>query len=115
MIGRDAVEPPTVRLLARPVREPAEWPEYLPPFLAGAVSFAPDGLLWVQRITRAGRPPNLDLINEEGRVVGVVELPEARRLVGFGGRSVYLVRRDELDQEFLERYELSGREKPAPS
>lgn len=90
--------------------EPADWPETLPPFemdaMMDVVRFAPDGMLWVRRSVAAGKPPLFDVIDRAGRLAKQVELPPRTRLVGFGARSVYLVRLDEDDIERLERHAL---------
>jgi hypothetical protein len=91
---------------AEPWREPSQWPEYLPPFLSEALHFGPRNLLWVQRSTVARQPATFDIIDPSGHLVYQLRLPAARRLVGFGTDAVYLVRIDENDQEFLERYRL---------
>ncbi len=96
---------PSVR---RPTRyaEPEDWPDVLPAFLGDAVSFAPDGNLWVHRATHPDSPPTFDVIDRAGRVTARVELPEGRRLIGFGDGTVYLVRTDDVGLENVERYAL---------
>lgn len=94
-----------VRMVRRPFREPSEWPEHLPPFLSNAtLQFDPDGNLWIERTTRAEDPPTYDVVARDGNVHAQVMLPAGRRLVAFGGQTLYAVRRDELDLEYLERY-----------
>jgi len=97
----------TTRMVTRPAVEP-DWPRHLPPFLSDAVHFASDGMLWIQRTTEAGAPPTFDIVDRAGRVVAQMTLPHGRRLVGFGRGTVYLVRKDEVDLEYLERYRLPG-------
>jgi hypothetical protein len=99
----------TYGMMRPPFPPPEVWPDYLPPFLAEAVSFAPDGLLWVHRTAAADAPPTYDLIDESGRIAARLTLPQRSRLVGFGARSVYLVRLDEDDLEYLQRYPLPAR------
>lgn len=82
------------------------WPERLPPFLANAASFAPDGMLWVKRTTVAGAPPRYDVIDPAGRLVRQVVLPLRSRVVGFGKASVYVSRYDQDDLQYLQRYAL---------
>jgi hypothetical protein len=72
--------------------------------LSEAATFASDGRLWVKRTVPAGEPTVFDVIDRSGRVVEQVMLPVGRRLVGFGARDVYLVFRDGVDLEYLERY-----------
>lgn len=89
-----------------PTPEPKEWPEHLPPFLANAAMFAPDGMLWVRRTVAANDPPAFDLIDGGGTVVQRVVLPRRARLVGFGKGTMYVVRVDEDDLQYLQRYRL---------
>lgn len=96
----------TPRIAPARYTEPEEWPDALPPFLGDAVSFASDGNLWVQRATHPDAPTTYDIIDASGRVTSRVALPEGRRLVGFGDGTVYLVRIDDDDLEYLERYAL---------
>ena len=98
--GEDRTTP---RILRPRVPEPAEWPEYLPPFLGKAALFAPDGRLWVQRTTEAGAPPAYDVVDRAGRNVERVLLPARSRVAGFGNGSIYLVTVDDVDLEHLYR------------
>lgn len=83
------------------------WPSHMPPFLAGAARVAPDGTLWVLRTRAHNDPiPTYDLFDAAGRLTGRVALPEATRLLGFGRGAVYLIRIDEDDLQWIERYRL---------
>jgi len=92
--------------LRLPYREPSGWPNYLPPLRSGGVKFAPDGLLWLERATRFGARPVVDVIDENGKAIRRIQLPSGTRLVGFGLRSVYLARSDQDNLEWLEKYQL---------
>ncbi|HEX5830504.1 MAG TPA: hypothetical protein VFY16_05945, partial [Gemmatimonadaceae bacterium] len=90
-----------------PPTEPTDWPELKPPFTSGAAVVAPDGSLWVLRTREAKDPvPTYDVFDSFGARVGKVVLPREARLVGFGRTSVYLVRRDADDLEYLQRFAL---------
>lgn len=80
------------------------WPEEKPAFAPDGVSVDPAGRAWVRRHVPAGRPPLYDLFGPDGRRVGQVVLPAGRSLAGFGRDAVYLVRTDELEFAWLERY-----------
>lgn len=83
------------------------WPDRMPPFLAGAATVAPDGTLWVLRTRRHDDPvPTYDLFDASGRLTGRVAIPAGTRLLGFGARSVYLIRTDADDLEWIQRYRL---------
>jgi hypothetical protein len=86
--------------------EPTEWPETLTPFLPNSAAFAPDGMLWVKRTTPAGAPATFDLVNRVGQVVSRVVLARKSRLLGFGQGSVYVLRVDEDDLQFVQRFGL---------
>jgi hypothetical protein len=89
-----------------PYEEPPAWPRYLSAFQNEALTFAPDGLLWVERMVGAGSPPLVDVIDRAGRLTARVTLPKNTRLIGFGNGTVYLVRTDDDDLEYLQRYKL---------
>jgi hypothetical protein len=99
--GRRAAPPPP-----RPNTEEPEWPETLPPFSGrDAVLLTPEGEVWVQRLHRASDPtPRYDVFDSAGRLTGQVTLPPRSRVVGFGKGTVYVVRMDEDDLQYLERY-----------
>ncbi|HZI26851.1 MAG TPA: hypothetical protein VFD64_01775 [Gemmatimonadaceae bacterium] len=100
-----------MQMMTPPFREPAEWPEFLPPYNGTSV-FAPDGLLWIPRLTAAGRPPLYDIVNGKGVLVERVELPPRTKLIGFGANTLYLVRFDADDLQYLQRHALPTRERP---
>jgi len=86
--------------------EPAEWPSNLPAFLPDAVSYAPNGMLWVKRTTRSGAPPLYDIFDNTAKRIYQLELPPRTKLVGFGTGTVYLASVDEDDLHYLQRYAL---------
>jgi hypothetical protein len=45
-----------------------------------------------------------DIVDARGQRIRQIVLPEGRRLVGLGNGTVYTVRRDADDLEWLERY-----------
>lgn len=94
----------SAQMSSMPFEEPKEWPEYLPPFLNQAAVFAPDGMLWVRRTTPADAPPTYDLIDGAGRVTQRVTLAPRSRIAGFGNGTVYVVRMDEDDLQYLQRH-----------
>ena len=99
--GSAAPPPPT-----RPP-EPAAWPEVKPPFPGNASLVGPDGRLWVLRHRAAGDDvPSYDVFDAYGRLASVVKLPPRTRLIGFGRTSAYVVRTDDDDLQWLQRYRL---------
>jgi hypothetical protein len=87
--------------------EPSEWPELLPPFLQNAARVAPNGQLWVLR-TREARDdkPTFDVFDGAGRLVSRVQLPPKTRLAGFGNGTAYIIRTDDDDLQYLQRFKL---------
>lgn len=83
-----------------------EFPDVLPIFRHGRMMVSPEGHAWVERYMPAHSPPAFDVFDSEGVRLGAVQFPERRRLIGFGDRTVYVVRIDEVDLKWLERYRL---------
>jgi hypothetical protein len=95
------------RRLPMPKAENVTFPKTKPPFLRDAVRAAPDGTLWVLRSRAADDPiPTYDVFDEAAQLVRRVVLPETTRLLGFGNGAVYLIRTDEDDLQWLQRYAL---------
>jgi hypothetical protein len=101
----------TMQMMRRPYTEPKEWPEFLPPYLGQAV-FGSDGLLWIPRTTVPGKPPLYDIIDGQGKVFERVELPPRTKLVGFGPRTLDVVRLDDDDLQYLQRHPLPTTRRP---
>jgi hypothetical protein len=89
----------------RPNIDDQTWPEMKPPFVAGGIRVSPEGELWIQVSQPAGTTTALyDIVDARGRRIRQVVLPEGRRLVGLGKSTLYTVRRDADDLEWLERF-----------
>jgi len=93
---------------APPNKAPAiDWPELKPPFPSTAVFAGTDGRLWVQRHAPAqDTRTHYDVIDRRGAVVAKVDVPNGGRIVGFGAASVYVVRKDADDLQYLQRFPL---------
>jgi hypothetical protein len=84
-----------------------DWPEVKPPFSFSATLAGVDGRLWVQRYSPASDSrTRYDIIDRQGIVVARVDVPNAGRIVGFGAKSIYVVRKDEDDLQYLQRFPL---------
>jgi hypothetical protein len=86
-----------------------QWAETLPPFHSDRARVSTSGELWIQRYLPVDSLPQVAVFNQEGQFQGSVELPARRRLIGFGKgpedtEIAYLVRTDEFDLKWLERY-----------
>jgi hypothetical protein len=89
----------------RPNIDDQAWPDAKPPFVANGIRVSPEGDLWIPVSQAAGsRSPLYDVVDARGQRVRQVLLPEGRRLVGLGRGTLYTVRRDADDLEWLERY-----------
>ncbi len=82
-----------------------DWPDAMPAFTSNAVQVDPNGYAWVVRETAAGEAPLVDVFGPDGTLKAHVRLPRACEIAGFGTDAVYLVRTDDLDFQWLERYE----------
>jgi len=86
-----------------PLKE--EWPAYKPPFVGNAALATPAGDLWIQRTIPAGeKNPVYDVIDRSGRLARRVILPPDTKVIGFGAKSVYLARFDDVDLMYVQRY-----------
>jgi hypothetical protein len=93
--------------VAPPTEEPTEWPAVMPPFEAGRVFATPSGHVWVGRHQSASdKAPRYDVFDATGKLTGQVVFPAATRVVGFGKGTVYTVRIDEDDLQYLQRWAL---------
>jgi hypothetical protein len=85
-----------------------DWPDFMPAFRANAAAARPNGEIWVLRTRRPGDEiPTFDVFDASGKVIGRVALPKNHRLIGFGQGTVYLVRTDDDDLQYLQRYKLA--------
>jgi hypothetical protein len=85
----------------------AEFPSVMPPFVSSAMMARTNGEVWVLRSHAASDAPAYDIFGPTGAMLRRISLPSATsRLVGFGRNTVYVVRRDADDLEYLQRYRL---------
>lgn len=80
------------------------WPDSKPPFSSSSALVTPEGELWVERSVAAGTGREYDTFNAQGAHTGRVLLPAGNQVIGFGRGTVYVVRRDADDLQYLERY-----------
>ncbi len=91
------------------VPEP-EFEETMPPFTGGvgtggSVLATPEGEVWVLRTRPASdKIPSYDVFDRTGALVKKVQLNPNSRVVGFGKGTVYVVRTDDDDLQYLQRY-----------
>jgi hypothetical protein len=109
-----SANPPTMIVMggggggARPIAPQLPEPTFAeakPPFSGNAAQVTPEGEVWVLRTRRAGdKIPVYDVFDASGRLARKVSLSAGSRVVGFGASSVYVVRTDEDDLEYLQRF-----------
>ncbi len=89
------------------MQEPSEWPAVLPAFQGNQVYALPNGQIWVGRYRAASdKTPRYDVFDATGKHTGQVVFPARTNVVGFGKGVVYIVRIDEDDLQYLQRYAL---------
>ena len=83
-----------------------EFADTKPPFDGnGAVVVSPEGEVWVQRTQPAGtRNPLYDVFDRTGKLVRKVTLNPQSVVRGFGNGTIYVVRTDDDDLQYVERY-----------
>ena len=90
-----------------PTADGLEWPDVMPPFQSSGVFATPWGELWVQRSVAADVDLTFDVFDRSAGLLKQVILPKGRRVIGFGDDTVYVVRMDEFDLNWLERYRVA--------
>lgn len=88
------------------------WPEFMPPFMRGAMfarSNAGVTQIWVMRTKRAGSQPTMyDVFDASAKLIGRVQLPAKVQVLGFGNGMLYAIRQDGDDLQYLQRYKLGA-------
>ncbi len=96
-----------VRRPPRPNIDNVDWPDYMPPTVPRTARIAPDGKLWVERSAPANADDRTyDVFDASGNLVQQVSLPADRRVAAFGEGVVYVIRSDEDDLQWVERFRL---------
>jgi len=98
--ARGGGAPPSVKL------PDPEFADTKPAFFgSSAVQVSPEGEVWVQRTQPAGtKNPLYDVFDRTGKLVRHVTLNPKSAVRGFGKGTVYVVRTDDDDLQYLERY-----------
>jgi len=80
--------------------------ETKPPFTGGnSVLVTPEGEVWVLRTRPAAdKIPVYDVFDASGRLSRKIALAPGSRVVGFGRSSVYVVRTDDDDMEYIQKF-----------
>jgi len=81
--------------------------EFKPPFEIHGVSIAPDGRVWVRRVSSAGKSDVIyDVFDQKGMRLDRVQLPSRHHVVGFGRRALYAVELDDDDVPHIHKFAL---------
>jgi hypothetical protein len=84
-----------------------DWPETLPPFLAGGVQAGSDGNVWIRRARSLKHPgTDYDVVDRTGHLVKRLHLPANEMIVAFGRTSLFVMLTDSDDLQHLKRYPL---------
>jgi len=86
------------------VVEPQTWAAFKPAYVNLASS--PDGRLWVSLSSAAGAPARIDVLDGMGTLLAHVQLAAGEHPVGWGRGTLYTVRTDQDDLQYLRRYAL---------
>ena len=83
-----------------------EFEETKPPFTGtNPVLVTPEGEVWVARTRTAGdKTPSYDVFDRTGKLVQKVTLNPKSAVIGFGKGTVYVIRTDDEDLQYVERY-----------
>jgi len=88
-------------LVGRP--QLGDLPDYVPPFLRGAVRADAEGNLWIRTSTVVSGQPVYDIVNRRGELADRVQLPPFRTIAGFAPGFVYMAVKDGTGVVHLER------------
>jgi hypothetical protein len=86
------------------VIEPQAWATVKPAYVN--LMSSPDGRLWVGLSTATGAPGRMDVLDGAGALLAHVQFAPGEHAVGWGRGTVYTVRTDQDDLQYLRRYTL---------
>ena len=107
--GASGASPPPTGDMAKRFMNLEPWPAAMPPFLrrAAIARAGPPSQVWVLRAkVRSTEPSQYDVFDDGGRLVARVQLPARTQIAAFDARMIYVVRTDDDDLQYLQRYKL---------
>jgi hypothetical protein len=82
-----------------------DWPDVMPPYMQGEITFSPDGDVIIRRQPSADYPGvAYYVVDRRGRLLGVIEMKNNERIVSAGARSLYVVESDADDLQYIRRH-----------
>jgi hypothetical protein len=82
-----------------------DWPEAMPPYLQGEITFSPNGDVIFRRQPSADYPGTAYyVVDRRGRLLGVIAMKDNERIIGAGARSLYVVETDSDDLKYIRRH-----------
>ena len=82
-----------------------EWPDVMPPYMQGELTFSPDGDVIFRRQPSADHPGTAYyVVDRRGRLLGVLDLKDNERIIGWGAKSLYIVETDTDDLKYIRRH-----------
>lgn len=100
--GASRKAPPKIEAI---VLEPSKWAATKPAYIS--LVSAPDGRLWVALSGPTGsRTVRFDVLSGTGALLAHIQLAPGESLAGIGRGTVYTIRMDEDDLQYLRRYQL---------
>ena len=82
-----------------------DWPEVMPPYMQGEMTFTPEGHILLRRQPSANLPGvAYYAVDRRGVLVGIIEMKDNERIFGYGARSLYVIESDADDLKFIRRH-----------
>lgn len=84
---------------------PAKWAAVKP--AVSSVMASPDGRLWVMTAApHTAKTSLFDVLDGRGALIGKVQIPAGESAIGLGRGTIYTMRKDDDDQQYVRRYVL---------
>jgi hypothetical protein len=82
-----------------------EWPDVMPPYIEFELTFSPDGDVIFRRQPSADHPGTAYyVVDRRGRLLGILEMKDNERIIGWGAKSLYVVETDSDDLKYIRRH-----------
>ncbi len=100
-----AANPSSTPLPPQLVTPDDDWPDVMPPYLQGEITFSPAGQVIFRRQPSADQPGVAHyVVDRRGRLLGMIEMKDNERLLAPGLRSIYVVETDADDLRYVRRH-----------